>query len=205
MITHLTDFLFQLVALSFIPFLVFLIKKKTLKGFFNWMGLKKSNTRANLMALLVMVVAATPLILLSVINQEFWEIMTNPKTVTGYFRAQGFSTSTVISLLIVAVLKTSLTEEIFFRGFVAKRLISVTGFRVGNTIQAIIFGAVHLLIFLTITSNVLFLCVMLIFPTVTSYFKGYLNEKMADGSIIPGWIAHGSGNIIAYSTIGFIL
>lgn len=205
MITHLTDFFTQLIVLSLIPLLVFLIKKKTLKGFFHWIGLKKSNAKANLMALGVMIITAAPLIILSMLNEEFWEIITDPKSVTGQFRAQGLSTSTVINLLIVAMLTTSLTEEIFFRGFVAKRLIVVTSFRVGNTIQAIIFGIIHTLIFLSITSNSLFLFVIFLFPAVASYFKVYLNEKVANGSIIPGWIAHGSGNIVAYSTIGFIL
>lgn len=205
MINQLISALLQLVGFSLIPLVVFLIRKKTFKGFLNWIGIRKSNKRANLLAFLVMLVSAIPLIALSWFNEEFWQIMTDPASVTGQFRAQGFSTSALISLLIVAVLKTSLTEEIFFRGFVAKRLIAVTNFRTGNIIQALIFGIIHTLLFLSVTSNVFFLTVIFLFPAITSYFKVYLNEKMANGSIVPGWIAHGSANILAYSTIGFIL
>ena len=32
-----------------------------------------------------------------------------------------------------------------------------------------------------------------------------INEKIANGSIIPGWISHGLANIIAYSVIGFLI
>jgi hypothetical protein len=34
---------------------------------------------------------------------------------------------------------------------------------------------------------------------------GYLNEKKADGSIIPSWIAHGLANLITYITVAFII
>ncbi len=205
MINQLISALLQLVGFSLIPLIVFVIKRKTFRGFFHWVGLKKSDKRANMLALLIMLISAIPLISLSWFNEDFRQIMTDPASVTGQFRAQGFSASTIISLLIVAVLKTSFTEELFFRGFVAKRLIAVTNFRLGNTIQALIFGIIHALIFLSITDNALFLAVIFIFPALTSYFKVYLNEKMADGSIIPGWIAHATANILAYSTIGFIL
>lgn len=205
MVNHLISALLQLVAFSLIPFLVFLIKKKTVKGFLDWIGLKKSTRKANSLALLVMLASATPLIALSWFNEDFWQIMTDPSSITGQFRAQGIGVNSVASLLIVALLKTSFTEEIFFRGFVAKRLIAITNFRIGNIIQAMIFGIIHTLIFLSITNNAFFLSIIFLFPAITSYFKVYLNEKLANGSIIPGWIAHASANVVAYSTIGFIL
>lgn len=205
MLNHLTSALLQLVGFSLIPFLVFLIKKKTVKGFFDWIGLKKSNRKANSLAFLIMLVSAAPLITLSWFNKDFWQIMTDPNSITGQFRAQGLGVNSVVSLLIVALLKTSFTEEVFFRGFVAKRLIAVTNFRTGNIIQAVIFGMIHTLIFLSITDNALFLIIIFLFPAITSYFKVYLNEKVAHGSIIPGWIAHATANVVAYSTIGFIL
>jgi len=49
--------------------------------------------------------------------------------------------------LIIAWLKTSLAEEIFFRGFIGKRLIDRLGFLRGNGLQSVIFAAVHVAIF----------------------------------------------------------
>ncbi|MEO1098460.1 MAG: hypothetical protein AAFX57_11990 [Bacteroidota bacterium] len=72
-------------------------------------------------------------------------------------------------------------------------------------IQAIIFGAIHTLLFLNLTDNLLFLVSSFVMPAIGAYIKVYLNEKMAGGSIVPGWIAHASSNLIAYSIIAFVL
>ncbi|WP_156138344.1 hypothetical protein [Sphingobacterium sp. T2] len=34
---------------------------------------------------------------------------------------------------------------------------------------------------------------------------GYIKEKKGNGSIIPGWVAHGLGNFVTYFTIAFVL
>lgn len=197
--------LLQLIGFSLIPFLVYLISKKKVKGFLPYIGLKKSNRKANLLALLIASLLGGPVILLSVLNPEFKAILTHPGSVSGQIRELGFSAGAVLIVLITALLKTSLSEEIFFRGFVAKRLIAWLGFQTGNIIQAVLFGAIHTLLFLTISKNPLFLTVIFLFPALGAYFKAYLNEKMADGSIVPGWIAHGVGNVLAYSVIGFVI
>lgn len=194
----------QIIAFSLIPLIVYLIRKKKMKGFFEYIGLKKSNRKANLLALLISLLIGGPIILYSLVNPEFKAILTHPESVTGRIHELGFGPQAVLMVLIMALLKTSLSEEIFFRGFVAKRLIAWLGFQTGNIIQAVIFGLIHTLLFLTISKNPLFLFVIFLFPALGAYFKAYLNEKMADGSIIPGWIAHGFGNVLAYSVIGFL-
>ncbi len=195
----------QVLLFSSIPFVVFLIKRRSVKGFLNYLGLKKSNLKANLLALLVMLLLVVPLMLLILLSEEFKAIMMDPESVTGQIKEMGFGTEAIITILIAAVIKTSLSEEIFFRGFVAKRLIAVVGFRIGNIVQAIIFGMIHTLLFLTITDNVFFLVIIFIFPTIGAYFKTYINEEYANGSIVPGWIAHGSANIISYSVVPFVI
>ncbi len=195
----------QIIGFSLIPFLVYVIGKKKVKGFFQYIGLKKSNRKANLLALLIALLLGGPIILLSIFNPDFKAILTHPESVSGNIRELGFSASAILIVLITAVFKTGLSEEIFFRGFVAKRLIAWLGFQAGNILQAVIFGAIHTLLFLTISKNPLFLTVIFLFPALGAYFKVYLNEKVADGSIVPGWIAHGVGNVLAYSVIGFLI
>lgn len=201
MVNVLISAILQILVFTSIPFLVYVIRKKTTKGFLKYIGLKKSTRKANLLALLVMVLLVAPLLLLVFTNEEFKGIMTNPESVTGKIKQIGLNVEGIITILIAAILKTSLSEEIFFRGFLAKRLISVTNFQIGNILQAVVFGIVHTLLFMTITENVLFLVVIFIFPTVGAYLKTYINEKIANGSIIPGWIAHGTANLISYSAI----
>ncbi|MCB9231008.1 MAG: CPBP family intramembrane metalloprotease [Bacteroidia bacterium] len=203
MISELITALLQVLIFCLIPFLVFLIQKKTLRGFWSWIGFRKTNFRAMFMALGVIFLLAGPMIVLTLFSPDFKEIMLDPNSVTGKIRAMGPGLDAVVIILISALIKTSLAEEIFFRGFVAKRLIAVTSFQTGNLIQALIFGAIHTLLFLAITSNALFLTVIFVFPGLGAWLKCYINEKVADGSILPGWLAHGLGNVLAYSFIAF--
>ncbi|MEM6361150.1 MAG: CPBP family intramembrane glutamic endopeptidase [Bacteroidota bacterium] len=195
----------QVIVFSLIPFIVYLISKKKAKGFFSYIGLKRSNAKANGLALLLMIAIATPILLIASADPDFRSALLDPSSVSGRIRAMGFGLESSIALLLIAVIKTGLSEEIFFRGFVAKRLIAVTSFRTGNMIQAIIFGAIHTLLFLNLTDNLLFLVSSFVMPAIGAYIKVYLNEKMAGGSIVPGWIAHASSNLIAYSIIAFVL
>ena len=195
----------QAIVFSLIPFIVYLISKKKAKGFFSYIGLKRSNTKANGLALLLMIAIATPILLIASADPDFRSALLAPSSVSGRIRAMGFGQESSTTLLLIAVIKTGLSEEILFRGFVAKRLIAVTSFRMGNMIQAIIFGAIHTLLFLNLTDNLLFLVSSFVMPAIGAYIKVYLNEKMAGGSIVPGWIAHASSNLVAYSIIAFVL
>jgi membrane protease YdiL (CAAX protease family) len=195
----------QILIFSLIPFLVYLIGHKKAKGFFDYIGLKKSTNKANMLAILACLLFAAPTLILTLSNAEIREIMFDPFSITGKFRAMGLSASSIYLVIILAVFKTSLAEEILFRGFIAKRLISWLGYLKGNILQSFIFGIIHTLLFAMMTSNYFFLILIFIVPSIGSYVSAYLNEKMAGGSIIPGWISHGLANILAYSIVGFLM
>lgn len=80
MIQELISAILQLLVFTSIPFLVYLVMTKSSKGFLNHVGLKKSTKKANLLALLVMVLLVAPLLILILTNEEFKGIMTNPET-----------------------------------------------------------------------------------------------------------------------------
>jgi membrane protease YdiL (CAAX protease family) len=108
----------------------------------------------------------------------------------------------------VAGVKTALTEEIFFRGLIAKRLISWLGFSVGNLIHALIFGAVHLLIFLIPGGpkfTPLLGAAFLLLPGASGWLMAFANEKAGNGSIAPGWMIHALGNAAAYPILAFLV
>lgn len=205
MINTLLSALLQLAFFTLIPLIVYLIHKRKWAGFAKYIGLTPSTSKANLLALGVTAILAIPIIVMGLLDESFLEVLTDPKSVTGSIKQMGPGLSAVFTILIMAVVKTALAEEIFFRGFVAKRLIALLGFRAGNWLQALLFGLIHFLLFLSITDNPLFLAMILIFPTVGAYLKTYLNEKLANGSIIPGWIAHAAANITAYSFVTFVV
>jgi membrane protease YdiL (CAAX protease family) len=195
----------QILGFALIPLLVWLFTKRDSQGFLKYIGLKRSTKKANLLAVAACLIFVVPLLVLTLASPDFREIMFDPHSVTGKFRQMEFGINTLLILLIIALLKTALAEEIFFRGFVAKRLISVTGFVRGNLIQAAIFGAVHAALFAMVTGNLLFLFVIFLFPALGAYISVYLNEKLAGGSIIPGWISHALANVLAYGIVGFLM
>jgi membrane protease YdiL (CAAX protease family) len=195
----------QVLAFSLIPFVVYLIRNKSAKGFLNYIGFKRSTKKANYLAVLACLLFAAPILVLVNTSADFKEIMFDPTSITGKFRAMGFGLEAVVILVLIAVLKTSLSEEIFFRGFIAKRLINVFGYQTGNILQAALFGIIHTALFATITTNIGFLILIFVVPSLGAYVSVYLNEKLANGSIIPGWISHACANLLAYSVVGFLL
>lgn len=205
MLTEIISAILQVLVFALIPFLVYLIQKKSVKGFLKYIGITRSNSKANYLAILASLIFILGALGLIFINDEFKQMMIDPKSITGKFRMMGFSVESVVILITIAVFKTSMAEEILFRGFVAKRLIGVLGYQKGNLLQAFLFGIMHSLLFLTITDNIFFLVFIFIVPSIGAYISAYLNEKIAGGSIIPGWISHGMANVVAYSVVGFII
>lgn len=128
-------------------------------------------------------------------------------TVAGVLKAAGPSADTVGALLVIALVKTALTEEILFRGLIARRLIHAMGFWAGNTLHAVIFGAIHLLIFV-IPGGPEFTWLVgtafLLLPGAGGWMMAYANERVGNGSIVPGWIIHGFGNAVAYALLAFM-
>ncbi len=131
------------------------------------------------------------------------ELATAEGTVGGRLVEAGMSGETVGVILLMALIKTALTEELFFRGLIAKRLINRFGFAAGNMAQALIFGAVHLAILAVPgapPATVLTISGMFLLPMFAGWLMGYANERYGNGSILPGWLIHAAGNLVSYIT-----
>ncbi len=196
----------QIIAFAMVPFIFFLFRKERSETFFHYIGLYRSSGKSVIyvvLASLIFIIAGIGLIFM---DDGIRAIVISPPTVTGELRQMGFNLDSIIILLTIALLKTSFSEEIFFRGFIARRLISIFGFQTGNILQAIIFGLVHLLLFGFMTKATLIpLIFIFIFSTTAGWVIGYIKERYAGGSIIPGWIAHGVGNALSYGIIAFLI
>lgn len=205
MVNEVIGAVLQILVFAAIPFLVYVIRYRKVKGFLKYVGLKPSTKRANYLAVFASLLFAVPVLILILISDDIKTIMFDPESVTGKIREMGFGISSVFTLLMIALLKTSFAEELLFRGFLAKRLIAVLGYSKGNLIQAVLFGSIHTILFAMITSNAVFLMLIFMIPSLGAYVSVYLNEKVADGSIIPGWISHGLANVLAYVIVGFVI
>jgi hypothetical protein len=54
-------------------------------------------------------------------------------------------------------------------------------------------------------AGIMFIIFILFFSGISGYVIGFINVKKGNGSIIPGWIAHGFGNSISYFTVAFLV
>lgn len=168
----------QIILFSLIPFIWWFIKKRKEVSFFNWIGIKKpiiqDKTKYIISFLLTLVIYLGLAFIIPL-------ILVNADTAASKFGQQDISA--LLPALIYSFLQTGLSEEIFFRGFLTKIFVDRLGFKLGNSIQATIFGLIHGVIFI---SEVGFLKSMVI-VTITGaigVLMGWINEKQSGGSII---------------------
>ena len=107
-------------------------------------------------------------------------------------------------ILIYAILKTGLAEEIVFRGFLLKRISNKFGFAAGNLIQSLLFGIMHGIFFFN-TVGVAKAVLIILFTGTIGWVMGFINEKKAGGSILPSWFVHSSANIFSGICSAFLL
>lgn len=205
-ITEFISAILQVMGLTLIPFVFFLFRKDKDQTFFKYIGLTKPTIKSVIIVFSVAFLFVVIGVGLAFIDEGWKQALLSPNSVTGKIRLMGFSMTSVLVLLIIALIKTSLSEEIFFRGFIAKQLTNKLGFKIGNILQSLIFGLMHLLLFGLLTKIPLLpLIVIFVFSTLAGWAIGYVKEKYANGSIVPGWIAHGLGNTISYAIVAFMM
>ena len=181
----------QVILFSAIPFIWWLITSRKKESFFTWIGLKKSKG-IDFWKLAILIIAMVAVFW--IIDDISLQSMQNTETATSVFSGKGVKA--VPAIVVYAFFHTALSEEILFRGFLLKRLITKLPFAVANIIQAFCFGLIHGLEFLgevNISGAILLVLVI----GSASYAEGYINEKKAGGSIFPSWIIHGITNLLS--------
>lgn len=121
-----------------------------------------------------------------------------PGTVIAASTLNGVTAGAIVVLVVGAVFKTAFAEELFFRGLIGKRLYAGMGFWPGNLLQALLFGALHLPLLLLPDAPRPTVLLMIGFVTALALISGWLNERRAGGSILPGFALHGAGNLTTY-------
>lgn len=196
----------QIVVFTLIPFIFFLFRKDKRVSFARYIGFYKPTSLSVKYSILTSFLFLATGVAMIFFDEGIRHVVVTPPSVTGKLRLIESSGIAFVILSIIAILKTSLTEELFFRGFIANRLVSLLGYKLGNIIQALIFGAVHLVLFWKLMNPGLFpITFFFVFSTLAGWIIGLIKEKYANGSIIPGWIAHALGNTLSYSIIVFVL
>ncbi|MBK9271772.1 MAG: CPBP family intramembrane metalloprotease [Saprospiraceae bacterium] len=202
LINEIISTILQLVVFSAAPYLFYYFGTNRTSSFWNYIGLYKPSGNSIgyiLASAFLFLMAGMGVIFM---DEDIQQTLLHPPSVTGKLKAMGVNPITLLVLLIIALFKTSLSEEIFFRGFLARQFTQRFGFRNGNILQASLFGLVHLILFYFMAKTTTFFLVFIfLFSYSAAWTIGYLKEKYANGSIVPGWMAHGLGNTISYLII----
>lgn len=190
MINQILNTIVQLTLLTLIPFVWYLFRHKKCSGFFQWIGLKRPTAcDGALLKFIVFMIVAFMAVFIGILYA-----LKGVETATSQFAGMGIAG--LPSALIYAFLTTSLSEEIFFRGFLLKRLSNKFGFGIGNIIQSILFGLLHGAMFFSVISIVK-VVLIIGFTGLIAWCMGYTNEKKGGGSIVPSWIVHGMANLFS--------
>ena len=181
----------QIIIFSLIPFLWWLTTSRKKMNFFEWIGLKKvNNIKENKLFAWIFSV----LVLFLIISVFILYSLKNVNVASSEFTGLGIKS--LPSILIYAIFNTSLPEEILFRGFLLKRIGNKFGFIVSNGIQSLLFGCIHGIMFFS-AIGILKSMLIILFTGIIGWIMGYINEKKANGSILPSWFIHAVANIFS--------
>ena len=188
-----TSILSNVALFSVIPLLWHLDKERTIKGFVHSLGIYRPHSAASgsiltVTSVYLLTLAATITVVLSGFSD---------RGLGAHGGTHGLTTGTTILLYIVMFgLKTGIAEEIFFRGFIAKKLIDRLGYSKGNLLQALVFGMPHSFL-VSGPFSAIDLVVRGINAILLGYTFGYIMDKRSGGNIVPAMIAHTSANIVS--------
>lgn len=182
----------QVAIFSVIPLIWWSSTARKTSGFFEWIGLKKIETEDKKKIILIFILTIILLLVPAIFIIP--NLVSQSKMATSQFVGQG--TSALIPALIYSFVTTGLSEEIFFRGFIGKRLINKFGLKTGNLAQGVLFGLLHGAMFVSIAGIGGAVLIILITGTA-GCLMGYIDEGLSKGSIVPSWLLHGCANLCA--------
>lgn len=182
----------QVILFLILPFIWWLTREKNKVNFLKYLGVKKpivKNKRNYIITFLftVFVLSFSAFIIVPL-------FIDSSNMATSQFKGKGISA--LFPVLIYAFIQTGLSEELFFRGFLTKRFIKKFGFNIGNSVQALLFGLMHGIMFREL-SGILGAVIVTLITAMAGWLMGVINEKQSEGSIISSWLLHGCANTLA--------
>ena len=181
----------EILALGALPFVwwFFTARKKT--RFMEWIGLKKIGKQNMKSVLVGFLYTLIPFIILTILSRL---MVKDVETALSEF--EGLGMAGLLPALIYAVFNTSFPEELFFRGFLQKRLSVKMGYLAANIVQSLLFGLMHGAMFFGLVGLLKGLLITAL-TGVVAFMLAAINETKADGSILPSWSIHACANISA--------
>lgn len=198
MIDAVTSALLQCLLLIGLPYLLYLIFVKQKAGFLKWVGLFLPSSSQWFWSVIPVLIASVVIMAGPLLIFQQMGLITDDMLYKLGLTNQTITLDLILSALIKAVFQTALSEEVFFRGFIGKSVARKLGYVRGNLVQSILFGLPHGLPFILVYKAYLFGVTFFIGAGIVGYLQFRLNEKKANGSIVPSMIVHSTMNIISF-------
>ncbi len=197
----------NIIVFSMIPFIWWLIRHRKKENFFKWLGFIKPKLNSKWWVLIIF--AAIYYFFYKfdftvLVSKESMAVLESSSAVTSNAYA-GLGMAAIIPAFITNFIANGVGEEILYRGFLNKRLCNKLGAVKGSTVQAVLFALMHNVLYVVggVPVGIDFHIWMFIFTGAAALLLGFLNEKIYNGSIIPGIILHGAGNFLSTMMLAF--
>lgn len=197
LISEFISVMINILLFSIVPLVWYLIRERSPKGFIYSLGIYKPQ-RVNL----VVIILTITTVYLITLSTNVLVIMSG-NSGRSTVNTDDFTLIAIFLNLLLYGMKTGIAEEIFFRGFIAKKLIKNLGFSKGNIVQAVMFALPHFVIRGSASS--IDIIVRIINAFLLGYTFGYIMDRKSNGSIIPVMISHILINMISSLILSIIL
>ena len=206
-ISSITTTIVNLIVFSLLPIIWWFFRHRKETGFFRWIGFFKPQLKSKWWVLLIFAILYYFFYnfdFTQFVSPETLEYIENSASVSANVFA-GIGVAAILPAFIENFIANGVAEEILYRGFLCKRLISKIGLVKGIILQAVLFGLMHNILYILAGLNVglWYHILTFIFTGMGALLLGWLNEKIFNGSIIPGILLHGAGNFIASLLVAF--
>ncbi len=179
----------EILLFGLIPFFWWLIGWRKKEGFLSWLGFRRVERKKE-----AALYSAVIMIVFFAVGCFALYLIRDVESAVSQFEGLGFAR--LPAVVLYAMLNTSLPEEIFFRGFLLKRLANVFPFPTANMMQSIVFGMLHGMMFIVYVGLVRGILLVICTGGI-AYAMGYVNERKANGAIYPSWMIHFASNLFS--------
>lgn len=206
-ISSITTTIVNLIVFSLLPIIWWFFRHRKEEGFFRWIGFFKPQLKSKWWVLLIFAILYYFFYnfdFTQFVSPETLEYIENSASVSANVFA-GIGVAAILPAFIENFIANGVAEEILYRGFLCKRLISKIGLVKGIILQAVLFGLMHNILYILAGLDVglWYHILTFIFTGMGALLLGWLNERIFNGSIIPGILLHGAGNFIASLLVAF--
>lgn len=205
--SSITTTIVNLIVFSLLPIIWWFFRHRKEEGFFRWIGFFKPQLKSKWWVLLVFAILYYFFYnfdFTQFVSSETLEYIESSAAVSANVFA-GMGAAAILPAFIENFIANGVAEEILYRGFLCKRLISKIGLVKGVILQAVLFGLMHNMLYILAGLDVglWYHTLTFIFTGTGALLLGWLNEKIFNGSIIPSILLHGAGNFIASMLVAF--